>query len=437
MQGSPTTNMTAFSPAIDLDTDSTELIQLLQMMSDRELLTSTKSLAHFERKILTQVLHHLYEVNRRRLYSALKHKNLAEYTMKELGYSESEAYRRIDAMHAIQELPELEEKLAEGTISLTNLSMAQVFFRAEEKVENKFDKEEKLEFIGMLENKSSREAQKVIFKCSSQPKELVKEGLRLVSEDTYEMKYPIDESQKEVTDTLKGLLAHSHPNLTLQELYRMLCELGLREWDPSRKVTKRKSSDKDLVKRKMKTQTKGFAKLRNNVQDKSTSSSTNGAVTEASAEKIAAESSSKKNPASRRDVSVAQWKLCVKDGNIETFEEEYADEIFAFELGVQKQMASNMSSAQKKSSIPTPNSNRSPTPNYDPIPAAIEREVWQRAQSKCENCGSTYALQIDHVIARAKGGSNKLENLRLLCRSCNQRAAIETFGGKAMRRYLH
>lgn len=65
-----------------------------------------------------------------------------------------------------------------------------------------------------------------------------------------------------------------------------------------------------------------------------------------------------------------------------------------------------------------------------------EAQVWKRAGSKCENCGSRYALQVDHRVPKAWGGSDEMSNLRLLCRSCNQRAAIELFGLPFMRKFL-
>jgi 5-methylcytosine-specific restriction endonuclease McrA len=71
------------------------------------------------------------------------------------------------------------------------------------------------------------------------------------------------------------------------------------------------------------------------------------------------------------------------------------------------------------------------------LSAEIVRTVWRRAESRCENCGSSFALEIDHKIPRAKGGSSKTENLRLACRSCNQRAAIEAFGQLAMDPYIN
>ena len=59
--------------------------------------------------------------------------------------------------------------------------------------------------------------------------------------------------------------------------------------------------------------------------------------------------------------------------------------------------------------------------------AEVRREVFERAGHRCKNCGSDYALEVDHICPQAYGGSSVIENLRVLCRSCNQRAAIEVF----------
>lgn len=39
----------------------------------------------------------------------------------------------------------------------------------------------------------------------------------------------------------------------------------------------------------------------------------------------------------------------------------------------------------------------------------------------CQHCGVTRDLSVDHVLAIANGGGNELNNLQLLCRSCNSR----------------
>jgi len=70
------------------------------------------------------------------------------------------------------------------------------------------------------------------------------------------------------------------------------------------------------------------------------------------------------------------------------------------------------------------------------IRVSIKRQVWRNADSQCEKCGSTYALQIDHIRPAALGGNSSANNLRLLCRTCNQREAVNAFGKQAMGNYL-
>ena len=54
-----------------------------------------------------------------------------------------------------------------------------------------------------------------------------------------------------------------------------------------------------------------------------------------------------------------------------------------------------------------------------------------------KNYGSKTFLQMDHVIPRAKGGPDTLDNLRLRCRAHNLLAAVEEFGEAKMAGYLH
>ena len=53
----------------------------------------------------------------------------------------------------------------------------------------------------------------------------------------------------------------------------------------------------------------------------------------------------------------------------------------------------------------------------------IKREVFQRDQV-CQQCGSIHRLEFDHRKPKGLGGDNTSANLRVLCRSCNQRKGI-------------
>lgn len=65
-------------------------------------------------------------------------------------------------------------------------------------------------------------------------------------------------------------------------------------------------------------------------------------------------------------------------------------------------------------------------PRY--ISKALKHQVWQRDNGACTNCGSQKNLNYDHLCPVALGGEATLENLRLLCFNCNQRASAKIFG---------
>ena len=60
------------------------------------------------------------------------------------------------------------------------------------------------------------------------------------------------------------------------------------------------------------------------------------------------------------------------------------------------------------------------------VPIAVKQRLKQNAQ--CTNCGSKYALEIDHIRPFSKEGKTLEENLQILCRNCNQRKAFVDYG---------
>jgi hypothetical protein len=53
------------------------------------------------------------------------------------------------------------------------------------------------------------------------------------------------------------------------------------------------------------------------------------------------------------------------------------------------------------------------------IPQLIKQSVWLRDEGRCVNCSATSELQFDHIIPHSKGGANTVENIQILCRTCN------------------
>ncbi len=73
------------------------------------------------------------------------------------------------------------------------------------------------------------------------------------------------------------------------------------------------------------------------------------------------------------------------------------------------------------------------------IPAAVRRAVWERDEGRCRwpldsggHCGSTWQVEVDHVVPRGLGGPSTIENCRLLCRSHNDLSARLVYGNDWM-----
>jgi len=58
-----------------------------------------------------------------------------------------------------------------------------------------------------------------------------------------------------------------------------------------------------------------------------------------------------------------------------------------------------------------------------------KRSLAERFGASCAYCGSTERLTLDHRLPRSCGGSNRLDNLQLLCFDCNQ-AKADTGAGR-------
>ena len=102
--------------------------QSLGLLLDDDLLSQTKLVAAQERRLTAQLLAHLREIKRRRLFAGLGYSSLFAYVTEKLGYCAASAQIRIVSMRLLTQLPEIESKVVSGELTLTNLAQAQRFF---------------------------------------------------------------------------------------------------------------------------------------------------------------------------------------------------------------------------------------------------------------------------------------------------------------------
>lgn len=216
----------------------------LSKLSDGELFFDTKEAVRNEREATSTVVKYLREVNARELYLKYACKSLHQFATEKLGYCGSSAQARINAMELVIALPEIEEKIETGELFLTSAAKLHTFFRLEKKAKKTYGREEKLQVVEDCLSKSTRDVDRELAKRN--PDVAKFEIVKPVGVDRFELKFSVSEELEANIRKLKGLLAHSHPNITTEELLGKLVELGLQKFDPVRKA-ERLSKRRELV----------------------------------------------------------------------------------------------------------------------------------------------------------------------------------------------
>ena len=271
----------------------------LKSLSDQKLLSQTKLLAQKERNITIQVIQHLSEIEYRKLHLKRGFSSLFDYTVKELGYSEGSAYRRIKAMKLCREIPETSDKLKAGSLNLMTVSKLQVFFEKQNKkiiktqsdlslkhtqehqtnfetqwsgsqsrafsasttecafsqaktnkaelqrsdssprrIDASYPKDQKLNLLKKVEGKSSRQTERLLYEIDPDLS-VSKEKVRYLDKNQIEIKFTLNKNAYENIERLKHLLSHKNPNMSYQELFSILVKLGLDKYDPRQKLKKK------------------------------------------------------------------------------------------------------------------------------------------------------------------------------------------------------
>jgi 5-methylcytosine-specific restriction endonuclease McrA len=100
-----------------------EVLARAQCLSDRDLLTRLKTLAHQERETTVALIAHLAVLDERRLHLSEGYSSLFSYCTEALGLSEHATYGRIEAARAARRFPILLEMLADGSLTLTTVGL--------------------------------------------------------------------------------------------------------------------------------------------------------------------------------------------------------------------------------------------------------------------------------------------------------------------------
>jgi len=328
---------------------------IFRNLSPEELLTKAKDIAASERKIYSQVIDVLEEIERRKLYLARGYSSLFSFCTEFLKYSAGAAQRRIDSMRLIKNFPkpqkeEVKEKLESGSVNLTHLSQVARVVRA---LPESKTCHEKMKLISKVENTTIRECEQKLLEDEAllPPK---KEQLRATGDGRFRLSINLDQEAKDLLEKLLSLTAHQNPFASKEIAVKAALKLAAQE------AEKKKSASIKAQRSKI----------------------TAATAVKSQGPKITAVATSLKN---------------------------------------QKAKITAVAAVKRPSRM---------------IPRAVKREIWQRDGGRCvftdpesgRPCGSSFALEFDHVKAFSNGGPSTADNLRLYCRNHNKhRAVFERF----------
>ena len=229
----------------------------LNHLKDKDLLTQMRQLIQSERDLLVSVLHHLREIERRRLFADLGYSSLFDYAVGELKYSEGQAGRRIAAMRLLKDLPadaaaRIETKISAGELSLSNVQQASSFFRDQSLAAPRrvINAEDKLHVLELLENKSVRAGQKELLRLSPEIA-MPKEKERVITDSATEVRFTMSDALKLKLESVRALLGLKGANMSYADLFDAMSDLSLAALEAKKFGKKRTQSvQPDLPKEK-------------------------------------------------------------------------------------------------------------------------------------------------------------------------------------------
>jgi len=176
-----------------------------------------------ERKITHEILLCIQQIDQTKAYAELGYPSLFEYLVKEQKYSEGAAQRRISSARLLRELPEIEKKVQEGNLNLTQLSKLATATNQDQKTTGKkVSTEQKRELLEQMENKTGFETEQLLnqnFECNLKPKKEI-----TPRKQAYELHLKLTPEQYEKLKKAQSLLSHVVHDGGFAEIIEVLCD---------------------------------------------------------------------------------------------------------------------------------------------------------------------------------------------------------------------
>lgn len=357
----------------------------LENISNDELIFRIQKLVRTERKVMHLVLLHIAEIETRKLYAELGFDSMYTYLTQGLGYSESSAYRRLKSARLLKQIPEVSEKIEDGSLNLSQLTQVQKCLNYKKQNGEKLSRETTLDVLNKIENKNSFETQKTLTVELNLPVE-VRQTIKPQKDDSVRIELTLTKKQFSELEQAKSLLSHICPNGNFAEI---IYELAKRFND--KKLQGKSIFDSVEISENIEM-TRNVEVPLNNEMTASNNSNSN------------------KDCDNKNTLTKKSLVACKK-----------------IDLMTQSLFKAAADSGHKIN----PKSENCKKIKRGYISVKTKRMLLKKAYNCCEyrnprtqqKCQSKYKLEIEHIRPVALGGVNHISNLRVFCQAHNALAA--------------
>jgi len=366
----------------------------MSALSDSQLIRRLNELVHKERETTLEVIRHIIEFDRRKLYLGVGHSSLFDYCTLQLGYSGSAAQRRIKTARCIREFPEIYAMLERNEIGLSGVCM----------LADILTPENKSELLKEARCKSKRQIEQIVARFRP-------------GRDIIDKVKPVFVSALiDHPANTRGSENRSSENTKAQDSCSVQGAFSRKYSEKSTAAGGSRSSavcsgipqQTPILKKKFKLEFAVEPECMKKIEE-------------------AKELLSKKYPEGVPLGTLLEEAL-----------DAYLDRHSPRKKKQRREKREAKKESKKNEQQPGNHKNNKRSRH---IPQAVQDEVYAKDNGRCTyvgpdgvRCNSTWNLEIDHIIPYARGGDHSIENLRLLCAKHNQLAAEKTYGREYMER---
>lgn len=178
-------------------------------LSNQALLEETARLATATRRTVATLIAALAEVDARKLWADVGCSSLYTYCTQVLGFSEQEAYLRMEAARVVRQFPVVLEMLADGEITLTNVGL----------LKPHLTNENHIQLLAAARGKSKREVARQMAALSGAPEQPIPSWITPLSDDRFWISFEIGDQTYERLQRATDLLRHAVPDGNLGRVF--------------------------------------------------------------------------------------------------------------------------------------------------------------------------------------------------------------------------